>query len=371
MPTASSRIGIDAHMVGTHETGNETYVVQLSTALGEIGGHEYRLYTPRPEAIPADLRELPAISIGSFPDVPSFVRIPFLYPRLARRDGLALLHMTYMAPPRLPCPLVLSVHDVSYRLFPQYFSPRVRFLLALLVGPSIRRAARVIAISENTRRDIIRFYRPEPERVVVTHLAAAPHFKPQPPEEIARVCAAYNLRSPYILAVGNKQPRKNLGRLVQAFAALLSDFSDLALVIAGQSGWQGSEVEAEVARLGLAGRVRFTNYVPEADLPALYSGAAVFCYPSLYEGFGLPVLEAMQCGTPTVTSCTSSLPEVVGDAALTVNPADPFEIAYGLRTLLSEPDKRQEYSRRALDRAAWFSWERTARLTKQVYDALL
>lgn len=358
-------------MVGAHETGNETYVVQLSAALARLGGHTYNLYTPNPNAIPSDLRTHPSINVRSFARVPSFVRIPFVYPKLARRDHLGLLHMTYMAPPILSCPLVLSVHDVSYRLFPQYFSPRVRFLLALLVGPSVRHAARVIAISENTRRDIIRFYRADPERVVVTPLAASPDFKPQPPEEIARVRQTYTLPTDYILAVGNKQPRKNLHRLIRAFAALAPDYPDLTLAIAGQSGWQGTHIETEVTTLGLTNRVRFTGYVPESDLPALYSGATIFCYPSLYEGFGLPPLEAMSCGTPTITSNTSSLPEVVANAALTINPTSTTDLSNALRAFLQDPAKREEYTQRGIERAVHFSWEHTARLTRDAYDAVL
>ncbi|MEO5952114.1 MAG: glycosyltransferase family 1 protein [Chloroflexia bacterium] len=371
VPANPNPIGIDAHMVGAHETGNETYVVQLSAALAKLGGHTYNLYTPNPQYIPSDLSTHPSINIRSFPIVPAFVRIPFVYPKLARRDHLSLLHMTYMAPPILSCPLVLSVHDVSYKLFPQYFSPRVRFLLSLLVGPSVRRAACVIAISENTRRDIIRFYRADPDRVIVTPLAASPRFKPQPPEEIARIRRIYNLHTDYILAVGNKQPRKNLRRLIRAFAALALDFPDLTLAIAGQSGWQGSQIEAEVSTLGLTNRVRFTGYIPEADLPALYSGATIFCYPSLYEGFGLPPLEAMSCGTPTITSNTSSLPEVVANAALTINPTSIPDLTNALHTLLQDPAKRHEYAQRGIARAAHFSWERTARLTRDAYDSVL
>lgn len=371
MADSSLPIGIDAHMVGAHETGNETYVVQLSLALARLVGHTYNLYTPNPGALPNELRRHRSIAVRPFRDVPSFVRIPFVYPRLAKRDRLGLLHMTYMAPPVLPCPLVLSVHDVSYKLFPRYFSPRVRLLLALLVGSSIHRARRVIAISENTRRDIIRFYGVDPERVIVTPLAASPDFRPQSAEEIMRVRSAYDLPGDYILAVGNKQPRKNLRRLIRAFAALAPRYPDLTLAIAGQSGWQGSQVEAEVVRCGLVRRVWFTGYVPDADLPALYGGATVFCYPSLYEGFGLPPLEAMGCGVATVTSNTSSLPEVVGDAALTVDPTSGRELAVALDTLLGDPLKRAEYAKRGLERAAQFSWDRTARLTLDAYEAVL
>ncbi len=367
-------IGLDAHMVGTRETGNETYVVQLAAALGQLGGYDYTLYTPHPELLPAELAQAPHLSVRAFPDVPSFVRIPWLYPRLARADGLALLHMTYIAPPRSPVPVVLSVHDISYRIFPQYFSPRVRLVLGLLVGPSVRHAARVIVISERTRQDVIRFYRVPPERIVVTPLAAAPQYSPQSEEEVGRIRRKYGLPERYFLAVGNVQPRKNLPRLVRAFAAVVeqtAETRDVKLVIVGRSAWRGSEVETVVRQLGLQQRVLFTGYVPDQDLPALYTGALAFCYPSLYEGFGLPPLEAMACGTPVVASNASSLPEVVGDAGLLVEPTSVAGIAAALYRLLHDEEVRQEYSRRGLARAARFSWERTARLTRDVYDVVL
>src|SRR5688500_7913693 len=177
-------------MVGERETGNETYVVTLASALGKLGGYDYSLYTPHPEAIPPDLRLQKGISLRRFRDVPAFVRIPWLYPRLMRADKMNLLHVTYIAPLRSPCPVVVSVHDVSYRIFPQFFSPRVRLILGLLVGPSVRRAARVITISESARRDIVHFYRVKPEQVVVTPLAAGPQYSPQPLREIERVRGA-------------------------------------------------------------------------------------------------------------------------------------------------------------------------------------
>jgi glycosyltransferase involved in cell wall biosynthesis len=263
---------------------------------------------------------------------------------------------------------VLSIHDVSYKVYPHFFSPRVRLLLALLVGPGIRRAARIVTISESSKRDIVRYYGVRPEKIVVTPLAAGQQYKPQPANEVARVLHAHNLGGRYVLAVGNKQPRKNLSRLVRAFSSIALEMPDVTLVIVGQSGWQGSDVEQTVKSLGLNTRVRFTGFVPETDLPALYSGADVFCYPSLYEGFGLPPLEAMACGAPTITSSTSSLPEVVGDAALTVDPLSVEEMAGALRSLLADSTKREEYGRRALRQAALFSWDKTARLTRDAYD---
>lgn len=363
-------IALDGHMIGTRETGNETYIVELGAALGRLGGYDYRLYTPHPGAVVGALKSAPGISTRPFADVPSFVRIPWLYPRLVQKDHVSLLHMTYIASPRASCPVVLSVHDVSYRIFPEFFSPRVRLILRLLVGPSVRHAARVITLSECARRDVIGFYRVPPERVTVTPAAAGPQYTPQPQSEVARVRAAYNLPQRYVLAVGNVQPRKNLPRLVEAFSAAAEE-ADMVLVIVGRSAWRGSEVEATVKRLGLGERVRFAGYVPDSDLPALYTGATLFCYPSLYEGFGLPPLEAMSCGTPTITSNVSSLPEVVGDAALMVDPTSIAEIAAALRYLLTGDAARQEYRARGLNRAALFSWDRTAQLTRDVYDEVL
>src|SRR5690242_9480218 len=165
---AGAAVGLDLHMVGSGETGNETYAVELARALGRLGGYAYRLYTPDSAALPPDLATLPAATVRPFGDVPAPVRIAWRYPRLVRADGLRLLHMQYVAPLPLGCPLVLTVHDVSYRRYPEFFAPRVRFLISALIGPSLRRAARVITISECSRRDIIHFYRLPPARVVVT-----------------------------------------------------------------------------------------------------------------------------------------------------------------------------------------------------------
>lgn len=365
------KVALDGHMIGTRETGNETYVAQLTSALARLGGYDYSLYTPHPQNVPPELKSIVGLSVRAFPDAPAPARIAWLYPRMARRDGISLLHMTYVAPPLPSCPIVLTVHDVSYRIFPQFFSPRVRLILGLLVGPSARRAARVITISESSRRDIIRFYRVPPHRVVVTPLAAGPQYKPQPPGEVQRVRQAYGLQDRYLLAVGNVQPRKNLPRLIEAFSMVAGEVPDAQLAIVGRSAWRGSEVEATVNRLGLNNRVRFAGYVPDADLPALYTGAAAFCYPSLYEGFGLPPLEAMSCGTPTITSNVSSLPEVVGDAAITVDPTSVGDIADAVRHLLLDEAAHTEHRGRGLARAQQFSWERTARLTRDVYDAVL
>lgn len=370
MMRGSRIIGIDAHMVGSHETGNETYIVGLAEGLIALGGYRYRIYTPRPAAFPGH-SQLRKDLLRVIPDVPAVARLGWLYPALARQDKLDILHMSYVAPPRSPCPIVLSVHDVSYRIFPGFFSPRVRFIIGALVGPSMRRASRVIVPSQATRRDIVRFYRIPSDRVSVIPLAATSDYVPQPADVVARVVRKYGLSGRYMLAVGNVQPRKNLARLVEAFGAIADTHPDVQLVIVGQSAWKASQVGEVVACFGLAERVRFTGYAPRDDLPGLYSGATAFCYPSLYEGFGLPVLEAMACGAPTITSNVSSLPEVAGAAAILVDPTSISELSNALQRLLSDEEARRQYAELGLARAGQFSWSRTAQLTRHVYDEIL
>ncbi|HUZ01231.1 MAG TPA: glycosyltransferase family 1 protein [Thermomicrobiaceae bacterium] len=358
-------------MIGRHETGNETYVVELTRALGNLGLHDYLLYAEFGTAVPGRLTDALAVAIRRVRATPSPLRLARLYPRLLAQDGVALAHFTYITPPRSPCPVVVTVHDLSFRRYPEFFSPRVRLVLGLLLGSSLRRARHVLTLSKCSQRDIVHFYNIPPDRITTTSLAAGDQFRPRTPDEIRAVRHRYGLAERYVLAVGNVQPRKNLPRLVDAFAAVAGEVSDLQLVIAGQSAWKGSDTEAAVTAAGVQDRVRFTGYVPDCDLPALYSGAAIFSYPSLYEGFGLPALEAMACGTATITSDRSSLPEVVGDAALTVDPTSTADLAGAIHALISDETLQSVYSRRGLSRAGTFSWAATARATAAIYDRVI
>jgi glycosyltransferase involved in cell wall biosynthesis len=363
------RIGIDAHMVGSRETGNETYVVQLARALSDVAGSDevMALTTGAPSVAPllasaGTLRVMPVL-----PDS-SVRRLLFTLPRQARALGLDVLHASYIAPLRSPCPIVLSVHDISYRSHPEAFSLRDRILLGRMIPISLRRAKRVITLSESSRRDIIHSYRVSPQKVVVTPLAAAPGFGQTTPEQQRAVQQRLGITTPYLLSVGNVQPRKNLARLVRAFSALTETHSEpLELVIAGPDKYRADLLRQEIETARVADRVRLVGYVPDADLAPLYGGALAFVYPSLYEGFGLPVLEAMACGTPVVCSNTSSLPEVAGDAALLVSPTDTRAIARALTQLVDSAHLRAEMRIRSLANAARFSWKRTAGLTLDVY----
>jgi glycosyltransferase involved in cell wall biosynthesis len=282
---------------------------------------------------------------------------------------------------------VVTVHDLGYRHEPQAHRLLDRLYLELSTRYNARAATRVIADSAATKRDLVQLYGTDPDRITVIPLGVDELFQPvTDAARLAAVRAKYGIPGDYLLYVGTLQPRKNLVRLVEAWARVIADcrlqIADLGrrtLVIAGKKGWLYEEIFATVRRLGLEGRVLFPGYVPEEDLPALLSGATAFVLPSLYEGFGLPVLEAMACGTPVIAANVSSLPEVVGDAGLLVDPLDSDALAAALQRLLTDADPstplraslRAELRQRGLARAKLFSWPRCARETLAVLERRL
>jgi glycosyltransferase involved in cell wall biosynthesis len=293
-----------------------------------------------------------------------------------------LYHATDFVLPPLKgnVPALLTVHDLSFERDPDSAPPRLIPFLRRVVPDSVRRAAHVIADSHATARDLQALYGVPAEKVTVIHSGVEARFAPYQDtlyhrRRRAHVLKKYGLGdAPFILTVGTMQRRKNHLRLVQAFARLVERLPDAnrpRLVIAGGKGWLYDEVYAEVARLGLADLVRFVGYVDDADLPHLYQAAAVFAFPSLYEGFGLPPLEAMACGVPVVASSASSLPEVVGDAGALVDPLDVEALAAALEQALCDEGWRRRAVARGLERAAHFTWARAAQQLLAVYDRLL
>lgn len=279
-------------------------------------------------------------------------------------DNADVVHTPLLlVPPRRHTPLVVTVHDLTFRLFPEHHSRWSRTLAEAGLRRVVRTADAVLADSQATACDLIAQTGIRQERVHVVPCAADARFRPV---GYAAVLPKYGIDAPYALYVGTLEPRKNLIGVLEAFARL--DLPDVKLVVVGAKGWMYDSVFATVEKQGLASRVIFTGYVPDEDLPALMSGAGVFVYPSFYEGFGLPVLEAMQCGAPVITSNVSSLPEVAGDAALLVDPKDVCELSQAMRRLLTEPGLREEFCGRGLEQAQKFSWQRTAEMTAQVYS---
>ena len=275
------------------------------------------------------------------------------------------------------CRFVLTVHDLIPIKFPEYFSGKnTRALTTTLAALTPKDW--VLCVSESTRRDLLE-YRPDlaPERILVAHLAAAPRFAPcQDDTRLRAVRQRYGIPGdvPYVLGLGTLEPRKNVTATIRAFLALVEQekIDDMHLVLAGPLGWGYEEIHA-AARQSEAVRQRtiFTGYVDDTDLPALYSGALAFVYPSRYEGFGLPVLEAMACGVPVITSSSSSLPEVVGDAGILVDPDDIDGLAEAMRRLSQDEDFRHRLGKRSLRRAAQFSWDKTVRQTIECYRRAL
>jgi len=362
------RILIDAHMVGERESGNERYILNLLAALTELAPPaEFIVAASHPELVQEILTDRTRWRVEPV-SAPAWRRLGFELPALVRRARVDLLHVTYAAPLWPGCRVLTTVHDVSYRSHPEWFSVRDRCVLRAGVGLTLAAGARVMTISEHSRLEISRYYGLPKNRIQVTHLAGDPCFRPPSNAGSTVDLNCLGIRSPYILAVGNLQPRKNLGGLIRAAAELKQKKTGpFQVVIAGKAKWRESDLYSEIRQLGLEQEVCFLGYVSDETLIGLYQRAAVFVYPSLYEGFGLPLLEAMACGAPVVTTRCTSIPEVVGEAALMVEASDTGALADAMRRVLEDESLRASLREKGLKQAAQFSWARTARETWDVY----
>jgi len=266
------------------------------------------------------------------------------------------------------CPQVTTIFDMTWFLFPEKHTFVKRHYFKTMIPRSVRQSDVIIAISESVKKDIVRILDVPPEKVEVTYLGKEESFKPvRSAERLGRVRAKYGLTGKAVLFVGVVEPRKNLVRLIQAFTRLKALHGDYRLVIAGGFGWDYKEVLKAARESGIRERVLFTGFIPDEDLPELYNAAEVFVYPSLYEGFGLPVLEAMACGIPVITSNVSSMPEVAGDAGILVDPRSTADLAQALDRVLADSTLRKQMREKGLERSRLFSWEKTARQTLEIY----
>ncbi|MBI5927860.1 MAG: glycosyltransferase family 4 protein [Chloroflexi bacterium] len=289
---------------------------------------------------------------------------------------VALFHATdFTLPPTLPSTkTILTVHDLSFVRTPETAPPVLKIYLDKVVPRSVRRADHVIADSQATKDDLIELYGTSPDKISVLLSGVGPRYVPMvDPAQLTAVRQRYHIPADrrYIFSIGTVQPRKNYERLMEALALLGPAFEDVMLVIAGGKGWLDDPIFETVKRLGLQGRVFFTGFADDADLPALYSGATVTAYVSLYEGFGFPVAESMACGTPVVTSNVSSMPEVAGDAALLVDPYNSEAIAEALRQLLDDIDLHKHLKLAGLEQAQQFTWEKSAQTLLSIYQKVL
>jgi glycosyltransferase involved in cell wall biosynthesis len=374
------RLGLDVTAAVAQGAGIGRYTRELLRALAAADPHNhYRLF------FASRTRPFP------LPPLPDNFRVAALpihdiwLARLWHRARLPLPVETFIGPvdvfhsPDFTLPPVrrgtrtlLTVHDLSFVRDPGSAAPGLLAYLNAVVPRSVARADHVLADSQATKDDLSELYRLPADRITVLYSGVESTFRPvTDAAQLAAVRARYGLgEAPFILAVGTLQPRKNYVRLIQAFSNLQSSIPDLQLVIAGGKGWLFESIFAEVERLGLRDRVRFPGFVADDDLPALYSAARVLAYPSLYEGFGLPMLEAMACGTPVVASTASCLPEVAGDAALLVPPADVPALAEALSRAVSDEALRADLIAQGRARAATFTWTKAAEQLLGLYQDL-
>lgn len=372
------RVGYVTYGLDRAPTGIGRYAVSLLHALAALAGAPelVLLTTERADrhglwsrferhALPG-CRLLPALmTIGNW-----------ALSRAARRYSLDLVHdPNGIAPffgPRAAARRIVTIHDAFAFVSPETHNRLDNWRYRWMLRRAANRADAILAVSTCSQRDLVRYLGLPADRIQVIPEGVDPKFRPVTDEnERWRVFARHDIRPPYLLYVGGINARKNLARLLAAFAQVRQRHSGVMLVVGGQRQWQAGEVDSVVSRLGLADGVRFTGYLDDADLPALYSAAEAFVFPSLYEGFGLPPLEAMACGTPVITSNTSSLPEVVGDAALMVDPYDVEGLAAAMERALTDGAWRADLRRRGLEHASRYTWEFAAKEVLAVYKSVL
>ena len=360
-----------------HErAGLGRYASSLARALLDLGVPLTAFINdPNENGLTAPLRDLPTLT-AHLPRKRWRLRAALSYfggPSLqATFPGVTIFHATEHLLPVIPhARSVFTLHDTAYLLFPQYHLLQNRLYLTLMMPRFLNRADQVICVSENTHRAALRFYRLNPEKVCVIAEGVEPRFQPMDdPVQMDFIRRKYKLPARFILYVGTLEPRKNLNTLLEAYAVLRHSLPEVGLVIAGGKGWLYESFFARLRTLDLEPHVTLTGFVPEADLPALINCAEVFAYPSVFEGFGLPPLEAMACGMPVVVSNASSLPEVVGEAGLSLAPRDISAWVEALSGVLLNPALRADLRARGLQRAAQFTWQAAARQTLALYQDL-
>ena len=367
------RIGIDAHMIGEHETGNESFIKGVVHALHQVDRvNQYYVFVQQKYQDILSYLERPGFQLVSLSSANALIRNVITLPRNVRKYELDALFATYTVPLFSYCPVVVAVHDLSYIHFPEFFPPRVRLQLSAMIPWSIRRAAHVTALSEFSKQDLIDQYNIPGEKITVTYLSVDDRFQPMERNlALAQIRQKYPVGERFILAVGNLQPRKNIPRLLKAFSQLhRSRQINHQLVVVGQDLWYAQNIYQAVQELSVDDKVIFTGYVDDEELPLLYNAADLFVYPSLFEGFGIPVLEAMRCGTPTVTSNTSSLPEVIGHSALSFDPYNVDAIADVIYSIVVDEERRKMLGKQCLQRSQVFSWEDTAKRLIRVFEGV-
>jgi glycosyltransferase involved in cell wall biosynthesis len=361
------RFSVDAHAIGCHLTGNEVYIRNLLYHFARLDRTgEFLAYLSKPDAaeqVPERFGKLP---VSANP----FRRLGFDLPIRLRKDRPELLHVQYTGPLFSDVPLVVSVHDVSFLEHPQYFTRFRSTQLRITVKRTVEAAARVLTPSQFSRDAILKHYSIDERKVVVVPNAASPVFRPVERQvAAATIERRFGIRDPIVLMVGDLQPRKNHLGLLQAFESVIAAHPQLRhrLVFVGKETWSSKELHRAVAKSAVADRVHFTGFVDDQDLVYFYGACDLFVFPSFYEGFGLPILEAMACGRAVTCSNITAMPEVADGAAILFDPHSTHEMARAMSDVLLDHELQARLERLGIQRAAQFSWEQAARRTLQVY----
>ncbi len=361
------RLGFDVTPLCGPRSGVGTYVANLLAYLWEEGQAAHGVE----DVVPLAHRPIATTLSGGLygRGLNKTLWMHLVLPWHLARAGITVSHFTNnIAPLWTPSPYVVTVHDMTLWLFPHYHYPRRLVAMRPFIGPAVRGAGAVIAVSETTKRDVVRLLDVPADKVHVVYEAASPCFRPLDRDRLEPVRRRYRLPPRFVLYVGTLEPRKNLVRLVEAFARARKEAGlPHHLVLVGQRGWKDVPLFAAIERLNVRDVVHVVGYVPTPDVVALYNLAELFVFPSVYEGFGLPIVEAMACGTPVLTSNVGAMAEVAGDAAELANPHDVDALAVALRSLLTDEERRRHLGRRGLMRAADFSWRKAAEETVAVY----
>ena len=364
------RFSVDAHAIGQHLTGNETYIRNLMNCFAGLDREaDFVAYISRQDAF----NQVPDRFQKKRVAINPYIRLGYDLPRRVAEDRPSLLHVQYTAPLRCAAPIVVSVHDVSYLEHPEYFTTFRALQLRLTVRRTVRSAASVLTPSEFSKRRILEAYQLEEEKVVVLPNGVSSAFRPVARELAQRsLPASLSIPGPFILTVGDLQPRKNHLGLIRAFDELLRTYPQLPhhLVIVGKETWHGPTVHAAAKKSFAHDRIHFTGFVDDDQLHRLYGACDMMVYPSFYEGFGLPIVEAMACGRAVACSNTSAMPEVADSAALLFDPYSQRDLVSSMRDLLLNPELRHRMERLGAQRATLFSWERNAARTLDLYYAV-
>ncbi|MCM8772721.1 MAG: glycosyltransferase family 4 protein [Candidatus Omnitrophica bacterium] len=368
------KIGIDAHAIGLKQGGNETYIKELIKEFTQIDNTEFEFFIFLTEGIniPDFLRNKKNFSIIKV-SINPFLRFFINIPISTHLKKLNLLHTQYILPFFTYCPGLITVHDVSFLRYPELFPKNLYFKLKLLLPYNLKKAKKIITDSQFSKEEILKFYRIEEKKIEVIYCGVSEIFRKICNDKKEEILNKYGIRSSYILTVSNLQPRKNLKRLIKAYTSILKKKKDFPynLVIVGKKSWLFSEIFEEIRNSNFSKKIILTGYVPENELVYLYNYAEIFVYPSLYEGFGLPVLESMACGTPVITSNRTSLPEIAGDAALFVDPENENEIEKAIIEIIENKKLKEELIKKGNERIKLFSWKETAKKTIETYKSIL